>query len=136
MARRVFPQSAVIPFRRASERIDVLLITNLRGTRWVLPKGLVEPDLTPHESAAKEAFEEAGAQGEVRSTCVGIYDYEKWGGLCRVEVYLFEVHEMLDTFPEQGSRRLRWCSPGEAAQLVRERRLKEILRDVPRLLDP
>jgi 8-oxo-dGTP pyrophosphatase MutT (NUDIX family) len=51
-----FEQSGVIPYRRAITGWEFLLITSRNARRWLIPKGLVEPDLTPVESAIKEAF--------------------------------------------------------------------------------
>ncbi|WP_371514877.1 NUDIX domain-containing protein [Brevundimonas denitrificans] len=33
--------------------------------RWIFPKGMVEDDMTPARSAAKEAWEEAGVRGDI-----------------------------------------------------------------------
>ena len=57
-----------------------LLVTSRKGTRRVLPKGVVEPDLSPAASAAKEALEEAGICGPIDHEPLGTYQYRKWGG--------------------------------------------------------
>ncbi len=41
------------------------LLVQSRGGRWIFPKGGVEPGLTQAQSAALEAFEEAGAHGRI-----------------------------------------------------------------------
>ena len=53
----IYRQSAVLPYRMRDGDPEVLLISSRKGTRWVLPKGIVEPGLTPPESAAKESRE-------------------------------------------------------------------------------
>jgi 8-oxo-dGTP pyrophosphatase MutT (NUDIX family) len=58
-------QSGVIPYRIENGQIEVMVITSSTGKRWVIPKGLIEPDMTPQDSAAKEAWEEAGLLGKV-----------------------------------------------------------------------
>jgi 8-oxo-dGTP pyrophosphatase MutT (NUDIX family) len=126
----VFQQSAVVPFRRRGEGVEVLLITSLKKKRWIVPKGLIEPDLSPQASAAQEAFEEAGVEGVVRPERLGEYTYRKWGGVCRVDVFLMEVRDVLDDWPERALRTRRWVGPEEAAGMVREPRLAEILRDL------
>lgn len=50
-----YRQSGVIPYRWQQEELQVLLITNRRNRRWVIPKGIVEPELSPAASAVKEA---------------------------------------------------------------------------------
>jgi 8-oxo-dGTP pyrophosphatase MutT (NUDIX family) len=96
----------------------VLLITNRTGRRWLVPKGLVEEGLTPVESAQKEAFEEAGVRGQVDPRPLGVYEYAKWGGRCRVVTYLLEVREVLPEWPESEWRRRRWVSVAEATEII------------------
>jgi phosphohistidine phosphatase len=67
----MYRQSAVIPYRRGPSGLEVLLVTSRKGTRWVLPKGVVEPDLSPAASAAKEALEEAGVRGPIDDEPLG-----------------------------------------------------------------
>ena len=59
---RVYQQSSVVPWLKEDDEVSVVLITSQSGN-WIVPKGLVEPEMTPIESAAKEALEEAGAEG-------------------------------------------------------------------------
>jgi 8-oxo-dGTP pyrophosphatase MutT (NUDIX family) len=55
----------VIPYRIRDGKIEVMLITSSTRKRWIIPKGMIEPDMTPQDSAAKEAWEEAGIIGQV-----------------------------------------------------------------------
>ena len=126
MVRRVYPQSAVIPWRRRGRALEVLLITSRRGRRWIVPKGLVEPDLSARHSAAKEALEEAGVEGRVGKRCLGTYEYEKWGGVCRVRVYPLQVLKQLRTWQEDFRKR-RWFTPRDAVQRLDEEALGEVV---------
>jgi 8-oxo-dGTP pyrophosphatase MutT (NUDIX family) len=123
-----YRQSAAIPVRPRGGSVDVLLITSRSGRRWVVPKGIVEPGLSPAESAAKEAWEEAGVGGSVRPDAVGTYQYPKWGGTCTVEVFVLDVETVEDDWPEQAVRERRWMKADEAAELVREEDLAAMLR--------
>jgi 8-oxo-dGTP pyrophosphatase MutT (NUDIX family) len=67
-----YKQSGVIPYRKKQGKIEVMLITSRNKGRWIIPKGVIEPDLNPRASAAKEAFEEAGVQGDVHSKLLGL----------------------------------------------------------------
>lgn len=67
----MYRQSAVIPYRFGADGLEVLLITSRKRKRWVLPKGVVEPGMTPAGSAEKEAFEEAGIEGRVDDRPLG-----------------------------------------------------------------
>jgi phosphohistidine phosphatase len=128
-----YRQSGVIAARREDGRTEVLLVTSRKGKRWVIPKGVVEPGLSSAESAAKEAWEEAGVRGELRPEPVGSYEYPKWDGRCTVEVFLLEVQSVAESWPE-AHRSRRWAAPKEAAEAVREPALQDLLRAVPRLL--
>ena len=123
---RVYEQSAVVPYRLREGKLEILVVSNQGGSRWVLPKGLVEEDLSPGESAAREAYEEAGVMGEVSGAPVGNYTYPKWGGTCEVEVFLLAVETLYATWPETGVRKRRWVKPEEA--------MEEVDRRVPRKL--
>lgn len=125
-----YNQSAVIPVRGAGEALRVLMISSRTGKRWVFPKGIVEPELSPRESAAKEAFEEAGIEGEVLPEPVGAYTYEKWGGTCAVAVFVMRVEQVAGAWLESFRKR-EWVTPEEAIRRVREERLQEILRALP-----
>ncbi|MBD1900338.1 NUDIX hydrolase [Trichocoleus sp. DQ-A3] len=121
-----YAQSAVIPYRIKNGKIEVLLITSSTGKRWVIPKGMIEPFMTPQTSAAKEAWEEAGIIGQVLPTLMGTYEYQKGGGTCRVEVFLMQVKTVLEVWPEASFRKRQWVSVKQAVKRVEEAELKRI----------
>ncbi|NET56922.1 MAG: NUDIX hydrolase [Symploca sp. SIO2E6] len=88
-------QSGVIPYRLREGITEVLLITSINSKRWIIPKGLVEPGMTPQDSAAKEAWEEAGVIGEVLPTLMGTYDYRKWGGICNHIIDITQIANLV-----------------------------------------
>ncbi len=110
----------------------VLMITS-RGTgRWILPKGWPIPGRSLAQSAAIEAWEEAGVRGVPLDQCLGEYGYKKWRRelspiACVVRVYPVMVTALEDEFPEQEQRRRAWKSPRTAAKLVQEPGLQKIL---------
>ena len=56
---------------------QVLLVAS-RGTgRWIIPKGWRAKRLKDHEAAAREAEEEAGVSGKMKSKPIGKYAYPK-----------------------------------------------------------
>lgn len=123
-----YRQSAALPFRHDRGSLEILLITSRRRKRWVIPKGVVELDLDPATSAAKEALEEAGIEGELSEHSIGSYQYEKWGGTCAVEVFSMAVATTYDAWPESYRDR-HWLDPIEAADRVNEPELKKIILD-------
>ena len=95
---------------------------------WVVPKGIGDPGLTLQESAAKEALEEAGVEGEVDSQPLGSYSYEKWGAVCTVHVYSMHVTHMLsESVWEENHRGREWMSPNDAIERVRQAELKPLI---------
>ena len=128
-----YQQSAVIPFRRGVDSLEILVITSRRKRRWVIPKGVKEPDLSAQDSAAKEALEEAGIEGEVFPASIGSYDYEKWGGTCHVDVYAMEVRKVYEDWLESFRDR-QWVPLQEAVARLGEEDLKAIVQSLPRHL--
>jgi 8-oxo-dGTP pyrophosphatase MutT (NUDIX family) len=122
----MYRQSAVIPYRRGRSGLEVLLVTSRKGTRWVLPKGVVEPNLSPAASAANEALEEAGVRGAIDEEPLGTYHYRKWGGTCTVQVFAMEVEEEVADWPEVSTRRRAWLTVDDARRRVDEQSLKQI----------
>ncbi|MBE9093490.1 NUDIX hydrolase [Tychonema sp. LEGE 07203] len=123
-------QSGVIPYRIQYGEIEVMLITSSASKRWVIPKGLIEPDMTPQDSAAKEAWEEAGLLGKVFPDLLGIYEYQKSGCICQVGVFLLQVQAVLEVWPEATKRNRQWVSIPKAIKRVNEPDLKLILADL------
>jgi two-component system, OmpR family, phosphate regulon sensor histidine kinase PhoR len=127
-------QYGVIPVRRAADGgVEVLLITSRETRRWVVPRGNPIAGKSPAESAAQEAFEEAGIVGPVDPEPLGRYFYRKrrrTGAVLPAEVQLFRmsVDEERDDWPERSERERRWFAPQEAAAAVAEGELAEMIR--------
>ena len=133
VAKRV--QYAALPYRlMGKSRTEVMLITSLGTRRWIIPKGWPWPDQHDHVAAAAEAREEAGVLGEPKAGSIGSYTYEKRrqsGPVpVRVAVYLLEVQEELETWPECERRQRAWFTLSEAAAAVREPELRDLLLQV------
>jgi phosphohistidine phosphatase len=122
-----YRQSAVIPYRQSDRSLEVLLITSRRGRHWVFPKGVVERGESAATSAAREAFEEAGVRGVVNQDLLGTYTYEKWGGICTVEVFSLLVTDVLEDWPEADRRRRTWLPIDDAARAVKPETLRTIV---------
>ncbi|OJT96659.1 MAG: hypothetical protein BGN82_02435 [Alphaproteobacteria bacterium 65-7] len=117
---------------RAAPALEILLITSLSTRRWIIPKGWPMLEMSLFESAAREAFEEAGVEGAIGDIPVGNYVYlkeRKGGGAvpCSVDVFPLEVTGQAETWPEQGARELAWLPLEEAAAKVDEPGLRDIL---------
>lgn len=88
-------------------------------------------DQTPAGAAAVEAFEEAGVEGVVSNTCLGIFLYTKeMDGddlPCVVAVFPLKVTRKFKEWPEENERKREWFSLKKAAGKVLEPELKRIL---------
>ena len=130
-------RSGVVPFRvDADNCLEFLLIRRQGHPWWSLPKGRLTPGRTLAQSAALEAFEEAGIRGEIASTPLGSYQYCKTdrkllGPPQLVELVLFslkvEIEE--DSWPERGIRQRRWFGQEHAPHFVAPGPMRDLLRD-------
>jgi len=129
-------QVAALCVRNGKNGKEVLLVTSLDTGRWIIPKGWPTDGLNFPETALQEAWEEAGVRkGRIKGTLMGRYNYRKVqdNGIelpCLVDVYPVEVNSLEDTFPESDQRTRRWVPTKEAANLVREPELQDIIRAI------
>lgn len=133
-------QYAALPFIILVDSIEVCLITSKESGRWIIPKGWPKKGMAPHELAALEAFEEAGLKGSADSRSIGCFHYVKRlddGSEveCEVSVYPMLVEYQAINWPEQDQRTATWVQLKEAAKLVAEEQLSNLLRRFnPKLL--
>ena len=125
-------QVAALPWRRADGGVEVMLITSRDTGRWVLPKGWVKDGEAHWTAAAREAKEEAGIAGAVAQREIGHYCYDKVMSsgrdvACEVHVFALEVDKIASKWKEKGERDRKWVSAAEAAELVHEPDLAELI---------
>lgn len=115
---------------------EVLLVTSRDTGRWIIPKGWPMAGRSLAEAAAREAWEEAGIKGRPDPDAFGHYSYRKVidrslpepvGLPCLVAVHTIEVARQRRDFPEKGERICRWALPEEAASLVDEPDLGDLI---------
>ncbi len=127
-------QYGALPYREGKAgTVEILLVTTRRNRRWVIPKGWPIKGLTPRETAAREAYEEAGARGDTKRRSIGVYSYDKLledKGItvpCEVKVFPLHVRRMEKVWPEQQQRVVRWFKPDDAIEAVTEPGLKALI---------
>ena len=126
-------QYGVLPYRVDGKgQLQILLITSRETGRWIVPKGNPIPGLSAVEAAQREAFEEAGVEGEIWANPVGRYDYVKQrrGGEpvpVEVEIFPLLVARQVDDWPERNERASRWFNQADAAASVAERSLRALI---------
>lgn len=131
MPRRI--QVAALPWRHGYDgQVEMLLVTSCGTGRWVLPKGWPEGGESLSQAAMREAAEEAGVSGTMSDSAVGSYFYTKqlrrgrqWR--CQVHVYPLEVTNLADKWQEHKKRSRQWFRPQDAARLVDEPDLGELI---------
>ena len=111
-------KSGVIPYRKTKDNIEVLLITSVKKKKWVIPKGYIAFNLTPFESAKKEAYEEAGIIGSNETFELGDYIASKSPGDHAIKIFSLEVVEILEKYPEVEVRKRKWFPLKEAAEKI------------------
>src|SRR5262249_27001653 len=117
-------QAAAIPMRDG----QLCLVTSRSGKRWVIPKGGIEVGKSAGEIALQEAWEEAGLTGVLQREPLGSYLYEKYGTIHHVIVFLMQVTEVADAWPENGQRERSWVSLKQALNRIEDHGLREIIR--------
>ncbi|BDI20098.1 NUDIX hydrolase [Nostoc cf. commune SO-36] len=125
---KVFTQSGAIPYRVNNGKIEILLITTRDFQHWVIPKGDIPNGMSPPDSAAKEAWEEAGVIGQVDMNKLGTYKYRKQGKTYHVKMYLLAVDMLSEDYPEANKRKRQWVEVNKAIRRVKFNSLKRILK--------
>lgn len=109
-----------------------LLITSRSSKRWIIPRGNPIRGLPPPQSAAQEAYEEAGVRGLVGPREIGAYKYKKIrrdGSSTTANVHVFPLHVRKQSkyWPERKQRETRWFTREEAAEMVSEPGLRDMI---------
>jgi 8-oxo-dGTP pyrophosphatase MutT (NUDIX family) len=131
-SRRV--QYAALPYRtKRKSQLEIMLVTSRETRRWIIPKGRPKRGMPPYDTAAKEAFEEAGVIGKVSKRPIGSYPYDKIlekgdKASCRVQVFALRVTRQRKRWPEKHERQIRWYPPALAVRFVGEPHLRRIIR--------
>lgn len=129
-------QYGAVCWRMHRGKVEVLLITSRDTGRWIIPKGWPISGMTPADTAAREAWEEAGVEGEVLAEELGAFGYDKALGPrhsvpCSVQVFGLRVAGLKDKFPEKRERRRKWFGLEKAARKVAEPELRQLLLALP-----
>ena len=135
-------QVAAVCYRMRGDGIEFLLVQS-RGGRWIFPKGSIETGLTRAQSAALEAFEEAGVHGRIEETSFARYVRRERGGRrasgkvtdggILVHAHLCEVRG-LDR-PQESNRNRTWFTAEKAKRRLQEDRAEEFGADLARVVD-
>ena len=128
-------QVAALPYVFVKKNLFICLITSRETNRWVIPKGWPKTNIKNYKMAEIEAQQEAGLHGPISKSCLGTYIYKKKlhtfaSVMCKVEVYPLLVTKQDITWPEKSQRNIDWFSQEEAANLVDEEELSQLLLNI------
>ena len=105
--------------------LEVLVVTaRLAPDLWVLPKGHLEDDETPEETAVREVAEEAGVEGRVERL-LGVVEFENDGEEVRAAYYLMAF---VRDVPPLEDRQVAWVTPDEAMRRLRFADVQALVR--------
>jgi 8-oxo-dGTP pyrophosphatase MutT (NUDIX family) len=132
-------QVAAVCCRLTGSTAEFLLVHTSSG-RWTFPKGHLHPKISASESAAREAWEEAGATGRIEERHFGAYLDNKRGlgretgtRWVRIMAFLFEVHSTVP--PKDRGRHPNWFSVRDAKRQLAQGRSAESARQIARIID-
>ena len=132
-------QVAAVCYRQGESSVEFLLVKTSAG-KWTFPKGRHNPSLSASESAAREAWKEAGAKGRIAERHFGSYlDTKRALGHdartreIRILTYLLEVHRTVA--PEENGRRPTWFTPRDAKKRLAEGRDSLYGRQITKIVD-
>lgn len=123
------PQFGALPYVIRDGHLVVLLITSRGRGKWIFPKGGLIEGMTPWESAAREAYEEAGVEGEIENVPIGSYFLpvtQERPSPVEVQVFPLRVTAQRDDWTEQGQRYRHWALVAEARRLITHEGLGEL----------
>jgi 8-oxo-dGTP pyrophosphatase MutT (NUDIX family) len=122
----VLHQAAAIAVRDG----EICLVSSRSGKRWIIPKGCMEAGKSASEIALQEAWEEAGLVGSLQPEPVGSYLYKKDDRTCHVLVYLMQVTQVAEQWPEQSWRERTWMRFAQVLGHIEDSGLRELIRRV------
>ena len=130
---------AAVCYRFDGRGVEFLLVQTRKG-RWTFPKGGVEPGLTHAQTAALEAFEEAGAHGRMEEESFTRYVRRKRADLQGPAARRIVVHAHLCEVswlgpPQETRRNPTWFPPEKAKQRLQQNRTPDDGTEFARVLD-
>lgn len=127
-------QVAAVCFRILSTGVEFLLVRTRRN-RWTFPKGGVESGLTYAQSAAIEAYEEAGVHGRIEEAAFAEYKNGRLRSGERQVIYAHLCEVLRLGEPEELNRSPTWFSPTKAKRRLAEARTSENATELARVVD-
>ena len=108
-------QIGALPYLFRGGRLHLVIVTNTAQSRWIIPKGQPEPDMSRQDVAIMEAMEEAGVIGScapaLRSAC-------HRNGEKTLYIYPLKVTTVLKKWPEMEWRQRAVLPVNKALKMI------------------
>jgi len=117
-------QVGALPYFFRKGRLYLVIVTNSTQTRWIIPKGQPESDMSRQDVAVMEAMEEAGVIGSclpgLRVPC--LRKYEK-----KLYIYPLKVTTILKKWPEMDWRKREVLPVHKALKMISDPELSQCI---------
>jgi len=117
-------QIGALPYFFRGGRLYLVIVTNSSQTRWIIPKGQPEPDMSRHDVAVMEAMEEAGVIGSclhgLRIPC-----HRK--GEETLHIFPLKVTTVLKKWPEMDWRKRAVLPADKALKMISDPELSQCI---------
>ena len=125
-------QIGALPYLFRGGRLYLVIITNSAQSRWIIPKGQPEPDMSRQDVAVMEAMEEAGVIGcclpGLRATCHRKDEKTLY-------IYPLKVTTLLKKWPEMDWRKRAVVPVDKALKMISDPELSRCIESlISRLL--
>lgn len=123
-----------VVWRRVDGAVRMAIVHRPRYDDWSHPKGKLDPGETEQEAAIREIEEETGFRGEIGQPLTTAEYVDHRGRPKTVHYWLME--QTGGSFEENDEvDELRWCLPGEAAELLSYPYDRALVSEAVALLD-
>ena len=117
-------QAGAIAFKVVAGSAMILVVQARQDpNHWIFPKGHVEDGESEEVTALRELSEETGVEGELIGH-VGALEFPSNEDVVHVQYYLIRYSQIVESAE---GRELRWCTYGEAQDLLTFSDAKELL---------
>lgn len=125
---------------------NLILVVNQHGRAWSLPKGHVEQDETPLQTAKREIYEESGIKDKDLHFVKELGSYQRYkinktGGddtseFKTITMFLFTTTEKTLKPSDPDNPEARWVAKDDVAELLTHRKDKEFYLSIVDQLSP
>ena len=120
----------VVPYRKKADGTVEVLVVTTDNDNWVLPKGNLIKRIGRKKTALREAFEEAGAVGEIVDRSGTTYK----GKEETLHLYPMQVSKLLSKRPEKSRRKRKWIKASKAKRLLKRKSMQKAVKALTGLM--